>query len=330
MQAHRLISVAVLGLLCCADVARGQFGEANDYGSISGSGAVTLTRKPEVMRLQIIVQAKGKIIKEALFRLKSRLDNAREEVEKLGAEKDSIQVAETRIVPPESNSQRRQMQRQLRMMMAQQADANEKAEEEAPKNKLPPPIVVAALLSAEWKLTANPGDELLMAVHALQEKIKAADLAGAKKDMEEVRAEVPVAEEDIEEMMDQFSNSGEAKPGEPLFLFACPISEEEYNTALAEAFQKATKDATRLANAAGARLGKLRSLHRTNSFDYDMENYGFNGHNMAVYRARQLVQRVQNEMQINTPHKFEAIGVEPALIKYVINVTASFDLGARN
>lgn len=322
MNLNRLIPIAILALACSASTT---WAQCLDNGTVSGTGNVTLARKPEVMRLQIIVQGRGKIIKEALLRLKSRVESAREEVERLGADKDSIKVAETRIMPPEDNSQQQQMQMQIQMIKAQRADAKA----HAAKDKAPAPILVSTELSAEWPLKGKDGDDLLIAVHSIQEKIKEADLAAAKKDVEDARAESGLSEEEFRNMLERIGDSGEPKPGEPLFLFVCSIAEDEIDKGTAEAFRKAAKDATRLAKAAGARLGKLNSLNGSSMSEIEMGNLIYGGNNMHIYRTRQAAQRIHNEAQENDPAKFEAIGVEPTLIRHTITVIASFDLAAQ-
>ena len=139
----------------------------------------------------------------------------------LGAEKDSIKIDNTKITPKNDQDQQRQMQRMMMHCMQQGGKTPKK-----PK-KVAEPVLVSAMLTAEWKLDTKSADELLLSVNALQEKIKAADLAGMK-DAEKLS---PEQEEMLEEMGDQemynYNSNNQPKPGEPVFLFVGKISDAE-------------------------------------------------------------------------------------------------------
>src|SRR5262245_12607785 len=119
--------------------------QVNAEGVVSGTGAVTITRPAETMRLQIAILGRGTTLKDALKALKERTEDATEELVELGADKKSIKVDEPRV--QESQNDRR---RQLEMMMMQRMQAAGKASKKA---KVAPPVIVAATLTAEWKLT---------------------------------------------------------------------------------------------------------------------------------------------------------------------------------
>ena len=99
-----------------------------------------------------------------------------------------------------------------RMMMQQGRQGKKGKQKEAAKPA--EPVLVSVQFTAEWKLDAKTPEDLLIAVHALQEKIKGADLAGMK-DAEKLS---PEQEEMLEEMESQsfgrFSNNEGPKPGE--------------------------------------------------------------------------------------------------------------------
>jgi hypothetical protein len=179
------------------------------------------------------------------------------------------------------------------------------------------------MLTAEWKLSAKSPDELLLAVHALQEKIKAADLAGMK-DAEKLS---PEQEEMLEEAEDPdmmgFNSNIEVKPGEPVFMYVSRISDAERDKALAEAFQKARAHATRLAKAAGAELGNLKSLtaHNASPRDYDVSG----GRNQYAYQMIQMA-RAQAGLDDDEANDTEALGVEPGPVKINVTIMAVFDL----
>jgi hypothetical protein len=209
------------------------------------------------------------------------------------------------------------MQRMMMQRMQQGGKAAKK-----PK-KVADPVLVSAQLTAEWKLDAKNPDELLLSVHALQEKIKGADLAGMK-DADKLS---PEQEELLEEAGDPdmmgYSSNNQPKPGEPVFMFVGRISDAERDKALAEAFQKAKVQAGRLAKAAGADLGSLRSItaHSTPSGGYD--EYG--NYNRHAYQALQMA-RSQSGGDDDASNDSEALGVEPGPVKISVTVMAAFDL----
>lgn len=297
--------------------ARAQYGVAE--GAVTGIGVVSINRQPERMRVQIILQAKGSTLKEALAALKTRSDSARKQLTALGADKDSIKLDGPRIGSGAQNDNQNQMRRmQMRMMaqMKKQAGAKE------PKKDVPDPVLVTATIKAELKLDAKAPDDLLLASHALQEKIRAADLGGTKEGDKLSPEEEELLEEQQGEMMN-FGNDNEAKPGEPVFFFVSKISEADRDKAMAEAFQKAKAQAQRMAKAAGIELGALKGLTANGSGAQNAANYNY-AYNSRVYRAWQMAQQMQNGDGEDTD-EFEALGVEAGPLKFNVTVTASFD-----
>lgn len=314
--------ISWLATTCCALVCWGVFpgsSSAQDFagGSVHGTGNVVIKRLPDTMRVQVAIIGKGANLKEAVAALKTRVDAARKQVESLGADKESITVDTPRIFE-QQNDQRRQME----VMMAQRMRGG--GGKKNAKNKTSPPVMLSSQLTASWKLDAKDAEDLLLKSHPLQEKIKSADLGGSK----EAEKLSPEQEELLEEAEAQgfspYDDGSQQKPGEPMFYFVTRITEEERDQALADAYQKATVAATRLAKSAGAKLGRLKSVQDTNyGGAMDEEYYDGNyNYNSRSYRAMQFVRNQQGR----SDEKLEAIGAEPGQVKYAVNVTASFDL----
>jgi uncharacterized protein YggE len=286
-------------------------------GVVSGNGVVVISRQPETMRVRIAIQGKGATLKEALASVKTRSEAAKKQVGTMGADKDSVKVETPKISAQQTDSQQMQMQR----MMTQQARQGKKGKKEAAKPA--EPVLVSVQFTAEWKLDAKTPEDLLIAVHALQGKIKNADLAGMK-DAEKLS---PEQEEMLEEMESQpFSRYGGnegPKPGEPVFLFVSRIADTDRDKAIAEAFQKAKTQAGKLAKAAGAELGSLRSLNaRSASMNPNSGGYGYNN---AAYRMMGM-QGGEDDEDGENPSTLEALAVEPGPVKYNVIVNAAFDL----
>ena len=162
----------------------------------------------------------------------------------------------------------------------------------------------------------------LLAVNALQEKIKTADLAGTK-DAEKLSPEQEEMLEEMEANQFDYGSNDEPKPGEPIFIFVSRISDAEREKALAEAFQKAKAQAARLAKAAGAELGNLKSLSGGSSSANNYNSYG--RYNQYAYQALQMA-RAEAGTDDDESNDAEALGAEPGPVKINISVMAAFDL----
>lgn len=308
--------LALALLLSGGAAARAQFGQAD--GTISGAGTVTISRQPERMRVQVVLQGKGGTTKEALAAVKKRGDAAQKQLVGFGAEKDSIKVENPRIMTLQ-NDPRQQQRMQMMMMRRMQQQPGGKKEA---KKKVAEPVMVSAMLTAEIKLDAKGPDDLLLASHALQEQIKEADLGGAK-DAEKLSPEQEELLEEQEAEMMNLSNDNEPKPGEPVFLFVSKISEAERDKALAEAFQKAKAQAKQLAKAAGIELGNLKTLYATNASAGGYDRYG--SYNYNYNRIMQMAQRSQSGEDLEDPDSTTAFAAEAGPVKLSITVTAAFE-----
>lgn len=314
MKTIASFAALVAALAAGVPSASAQFGGLAGPGTITGTGVSQIERIPEVMRMSVVVTAKGGTIEEALAALKDKTDAAKSQLSTLAADKESVEIE-----PPQIAVENADPRRQMEMMMAQRLRGGKRA---AKKEETKQPVAVSSTLTAEWKLQAKTGEELLVAATSLQEKIKAADLAGAK----ETSQLTPEEQEALEEMEAQgYDPYGgqEAKPGEPTFLFVASISETEREKAEAEAFQKAKQNAARLAKAAGAGLGKLQSLAGAAQPGADETDYAsvYGGYNMAAYR---MLQAMQGGGQPDS--ESEAIGMTPAKVTYRVTMTAGFEL----
>jgi uncharacterized protein YggE len=310
------MAAVLLTLVLLGSPARAQLGSF-DAGTVSGMGTVAIERAPQAMRMTVVVSSKGSDLKEALASLKDRLDAAKAQLATLGADKASIKVAAPQLAVEDPNRRR-----QIEMMMAQRLRAG--GRKPAKKEESKPPVSVTASLSAEWPLKAAAGEDLLLASTSLQDKIKAADLAGTKEQMPLSPEEQELADElGAEDLSAMYGGDEEVKPGEPMFIFVTPIAEADREKALAEGFQKAKSRAARLAKAAGAELGALKSLNDSES-DASDESYGspYGGYNRQAYQMMQMMRGARGGLE----ELAEAIGAQPTNVVYRVTVTASFDL----
>jgi uncharacterized protein YggE len=313
MNIRSILAAAVFSTAVFSHLA---FAQSPADSAVTATGVGELSRLPERMRLKIVVSAKGKDTAEALAQLKDRLTAAKAQLGMLGADKASISADEPQPTPEDPNRRR-----QIEMLMAQRMRGGRRPT--AKKEETKPPVSLSATLSAEWPLQAKSGDELLVSTAALQDKIKAADLAGLKEQSKLSPEEQELAEE-LQGELNMYSGDEGPKAGEPMFLFVAPIPAAEREKLLAEGFTKAKAQAARLAKAAGVELGALRSLS-DNEIDASDESMGMNaafGGYPASYRMLQMMRGGRATQNENA----EAIGAQPGKLTYRVMVTASFAL----
>lgn len=315
MKLSVLRVLAVLAVWSAPTIARAQFASEGSLnlvtgGAVSGRGVVDIERQPEVLRLQVDVLGKAPTLKEALTILKDQAEAARLQAATLGAVKESIKVGDAEISTTKSDREQ-----QIEQMLLQQMRARGRGK----RDKQPMPVVVSASLTAEWKLKGKTSDELLLEIHELQTAIEKADLGG----LEAASKLSPAEQEIVEEMEDSgyggFGESEQYQPGKPVFMFAAAISPEDREQATAEAFAKAKAQADRLAKAAGAKLGTLKTLSGGMS-GADSEDMASGIYGWSSYP---VVSSIAAEMQ-RDDSRDEAVGLKPGKVKFIITVNASF------
>ncbi|HLQ46135.1 MAG TPA: SIMPL domain-containing protein, partial [Planctomycetaceae bacterium] len=240
----------------------------------------------------------------------------KQQVIALGADKASVKVQPAQIVKATNDRQQ-----QIQMMMRQRMQQGGRKKEPAKKAE---PIQVAATFTAEWKLSAKSHDELLTTTHQVQQKLKALDLAGTK-DAKKLSPEEQEALEEAQSEFGGYEDPNAEQPGQPTFLFVAEIPSAELDKAHAEAFQKATAQAERLAKATGRQLGELQAVSSVEQADNDdaLMSGGY-GYQNADYRMLQLLQR-----QRQTSDAPVAMGIAPGKVKHTVTLTASYSLKAK-
>jgi hypothetical protein len=313
MRIH-LPNVQILTIAYLLLAAIGAAAQGPSAGTITGRGTVEWKRTPEVLRVQVEVQAKAKDLKEALTRLKERREAAQKNLEMLGALPASVEFSEA-IITEEKSDQQKMME----MMVGGRAQAKKPNQ----KAKQAPPIVVSATLKAEVPLKAAGPEELLVLAHVLEEKIKGVDLGGLK----ELKQLSPQDEEGAEEapqgafMVGMGIEGTELKRGEPTFLYVSKVSEEDQTKALAEAFQKAKRAAGRVARAAGVELG---AMHHVDDVTATMPEEGASVNEGIFSIYTQLLQQGRQAPKADRPHSGEATGLQPGKVTYRVAIAAAF------
>jgi hypothetical protein len=207
---------------------------------VTGKATVVIEREPATMRLQVTVLGAGKTAKDALDALRTRADKTKHHVLALGADPASIVVgsAVLHALPDPYPTI------MTRLLRAPAKDAARGA------------VRVEATFTADWPLPRKPREEVLAAVHALQQELLALDLSGAA----EARKLTPAEEKALTDAGVETGAFSEEGLGEPAFEFRAELPAELLARARAEAFRRATANARLLAAAAGRELGELRGV----------------------------------------------------------------------
>lgn len=316
LRCHRLLGTLIA--VCClsnqsASAQFGGFPAGGRPGTVSGTGVSELEKLPGVMRIHLDLEASAGSLKEAIEVLKTQKESARQALEKLAADMDSVKFGQTSI--SDAQSEQQQQMAQMMAMIDQQRGRTGRAN----PSQTAVPVTVSCSLTAEWKLAADFNDDLLLIVHPLQQKILAADLSGTKN----ASALTPEQEELLEEIQGEFPSfpSGESSSANPVFMFVATITEEEHQNLLAEAFQEAKTRAARLSRATGAELGPLVSVTSGEeqpdltgtSSPYELQLL------MTEFRMMQATGATRSDVSN------EAISYRPGPVKKRLSVTAWFD-----
>ncbi len=282
-------------------------------GALSGTGQVTIERQPEIMRMSVQLLSTAPSMKDALAALKTRQESATAQAVALGAAKDSIKVEPATLVEA-ANDRNLQMQR----MMMQRMQGGGTRRKTPPK--VTEPVRLSTNFTADWPLKAKSHEELLAAVHGIQQKLRALDLAGAKEATKLSPEEQELAEE-AEAEMAMFGNDSGEEPGKPQFVFLATIADADYEKALAEAFQKATAQAERLARVTSRKLGPLESVSVVDQMQSDDGSEIYNRFGASAYSTLQRLRQRKEDADVVT-----AVGIAPGFVKLNVTLTAAFRL----
>jgi uncharacterized protein YggE len=307
-------SFRILLVLVAAAVAWPARAQVNEpTSSVQGMGTATLERMPELLRLHVQLSARGKSPAEALAALRDRRDAVKALLPTLGAAADSIRFDDPQVT-------RGDQQQKMNEMLMQRMGRTKRGSSPGEAPTLP--TTATATLTADWPLKATDVEQLLAEAFAMQEKIKTADVAGAKE-----TAQLSPEEEELQAEMQQMMGGNQGPvPGEPQFTFVLKVTPEEKAKLTAEAFQKAKAEAGRLATAAGAKLGKLTSLAGSTQGADASDSYSSFGGNPYAYQMMQQQAALLTGAGGGAAAEGEAVGMNPAKVKLSVAVQAHFAL----
>ena len=328
-----LAKVKIIGLIALVSAAlpagdaRSQFGGYGGFSTtamlggqqtVSAAGNASLHKEPTAMRMFLQLSGRGKTLEEAAQSIADRCEAVTAQLESLGADTDSISFGRPAISDAQS-AQKQQLETMIRERMAGSGRA-------VPKGlKIPKSFTVNRTLTVEWPLLSGEPERTMIAVHALQEKIKAADLAGVKETQAELSPEERELAEEFAAPSRSYDPYGEeeVQPGVPHFVFVARVSDAEHDKAAVEAFAKARHSAARLAKAAGVELGPLASLAGGASSD---SGDGMSSYERRMYRAMQGIVGPEFGAGGEADDESEIVGPNSNSLTYRVTITAVFGL----
>ena len=319
---------ALLAFAVCPALAQAQFGQgfaefATSQGAakqgISVSGTTTVQRKAAQLRLYTQLLAKGKTLPEALAKLKERCEAATAQLETLKVDKKSIVFGSPSLSNVQS-SRKRQIEA---MVMSQMRSRGKKI----PKGlQVPQTVTVSATLTAQWPLEAESVEQMLVKAQGIQDKIKAADLAGVKESGTLSPEEEEFAEE-ANQMANQFGEEQQPQAGQTHFVYVATLPKEEREKAMAEAFKKALQQADDIAKAAGVPRGALVGLSGVCSGQGEFGEGNFNGYDPSG-EGNLMRRMLAQQAAANSEEKQdEAMSLDSGMVRFNCFVTAVFQVG---
>jgi uncharacterized protein YggE len=327
------MSIALFAIVFCASAAQAQLEDriaaysAMQGGrpSLSAAGSAVVRRKPTQMRMYVQLQAKGKTLEEALAKLKDRREAVTAQLESLKADKKSI-VFGAPCMSLAQSAQQKQIEAMVRAQMRRPGKKGTKVP------AVPQMVAVTATLTAQWPLEGKTNEQLFVASHAIQEKIKAADIAGAK---EKEETKVSAEEEELEEEAAQAVNRyGEQQTDsrEPMFVFVATLAKADRKKAMADAFVEAKARAAELAKAAGVELGPLCGISGGCSAQSNIGRvYSYNSYSSD--RSEILQQMLSQSEEDESPASDaeqkpdEAVGQNPCALAFTAYAMVSYQIG---
>ncbi|MEN6407105.1 MAG: SIMPL domain-containing protein [Thermoguttaceae bacterium] len=290
--------------------------QASGKQGISAVGTATVKRKPTQLRLYMQLLAKGKTLEDALTKLKERCEAAAAQLEALKVDKKSIVFG-----PPALSATQSNRKRQIEAMVMAQMRARGK---KVPKGlQTPQTVTVSATLTAQWALESESFERMLTKAQDIQEKIKAADLAGVKE-LEATSPEEAEFAEEANQMAPQFGGEQQEQPGEAHFMYVATLSKAERDRAMTEAFRNAQQKADEIAKTAGVARGNLLSVAGACSGQNEVGRNGFAGY-VSFNENNFLQQMLAADRSDKTEP--EAMSANPSVLQFNCNVTAIFQIG---
>jgi uncharacterized protein YggE len=237
-----------------------------------------IAMQPKLIQLKLPFKVESRDAEDALAKLKEHLGKVEQECVRLGAEKESIRFTAPVIGTLTPGVDNLEMAKQAMKRQAAQMQANnpnmrgklrsmlmgdeEEGTEEDEEGELPFFYTASSKLTAEWKLPNGMDDDAVL----LTAKLK----AGTQNKLFQLQQKrVPLTEEEMDVVQPliaasvYYGVSMSNTPVESPIQFVAILNEEQEEAAMKRAVERAEKQSSRLARAAGKKLSDVRHLSST-------------------------------------------------------------------
>jgi uncharacterized protein YggE len=213
---------------------------------VTGSGQQTVKMMPDTMEMTVTLVASDEQFDKALATIQQQEADLEKALHGLQTPPAGIESVGPLKGPAGGGDRSAVIRRQMMQAMG-------RANPEQPAEKAK--VTLNMTVTAKWKLAAKDGVALLKETEALQQAVNAAMPKPAAP-------EAAATEEQEEQTMTAMRDMGEGQqpPGVAAFSFTATLPADKLAEAKAQAYKKARTDAESLAQAAGLKLGALRSL----------------------------------------------------------------------
>ncbi len=275
---HALLCVVVVRCLVSGAAANGQ--TALPSAGLTATGHKEITLQPTRIRLILQIQAEGRDAKTAIKNLadhKTKINAALKEmnVDVASIDFDGSKITESvaGMAPETLNAPR----------LITQSSVDPFGDQEGEAADSPVKIFTAkSTVQAEWVLPTEDVDALSLLPESLKLQVQQRDLQGKKIRADLSDEEKEFASDYVRRMAQQRGNyyANTPAPQDIQIVYVASMTAEQEKEALKSAYEEAVANAQTLADATGQKLGKVRSLWRTdaasdvNSTAYEYDAYG--------------------------------------------------------
>jgi len=308
-----------------ADSSYGQDAGGQSKPTLTASGSSEVTLVPEKLRLRLPVRIESRDGEMALKRFLDHQKRVTKDLLAMGASEKSIQFAKPRVSvgipdvadPDLAKKQVRQQAAQMRNMNPQmKGQFPTPAVDSIDNLDLPRVFAAESALTAEWKLANGLDNAATLLPSKIMMAIDEKDIVGKQSTEVLSDEEQKLIQPLLGNQMNYYQPN---QVGDQRLMFVAEMSEGQEQQALAEAVKSARAQASSLAQAAGLRLGNVKSVQRLPFTEHAVSS-------SVVYAFQSSL----NSALLNSPkNEREIVNADPNALRKMVNVTIVFEIDSQ-
>ncbi len=274
---------------------------------VMSNGAVSVWKKPSIVLMKVHLVETAATIANALSRLKSRVESAKNLLQELNASDVEIGPFVLGELEDSDALSQARIARQAALVARQQSFGRVVR----PRPQKDPDVSVFTVASAQWMIPGDNDEERMISVANL--RLRLADIGGASNEEQEDPPVWPTPEEQIQSVVEKMSLAAGGKRDHriPRLYFVTTLGEEDESLALVEAVARARESAERLARATGKTLGEVTYLSQSRSVDHHTAT------SMKKHTSVDHWPRICDST-------FNEVSDDMRAVQFVVNVSAQF------